>query len=408
MNWKKLLLLTAFILFVFGMGFALYWVFFRSTPEEVIVNNNFSGGLIPGTNQTGSNVVNTNTNTNSGLPWDNLFEDNKISEVANGGLTKVTSLSESSVSGLKSTDLGVKYYDKEKNQFFRINAQGKPELLSDKKFYQVENIIWSNRDDKAILEYPDGANVLYNFRTGKQVTLPTELQKFSFDSSGQKITASWIGANPDDNWLVIANDDGSGLQLVEALADKSNDVQIGYSPDNQVVALYRKQLDLQRQEVLPITPQGNSLLSFIVQGSGFESKWSPEGGSLLYSVYNENSGYLPNLWVTGGKSDNLGDLKVSLNLPTWPEKCTFGGENALYCAVPQGLPRGAGLYPEIADSYNDNFYYIDLRTGTKTLLASPIGEGGAYTATNLFLSGDGKILYFTDKSSGNLQSIVLK
>ncbi len=408
MNWKKLLLLTAFILFVFGMGFALYWVFFRSTPEEVIVNNNFSGGLIPGTNQTGSNVVNTNTNTNSGLPWDNLFEDNKISEVANGGLTKVTSLSESSVSGLKSTDLGVKYYDKEKNQFFRINAQGKPELLSDKKFYQVENIIWSNRDDKAILEYPDGANVLYNFRTGKQITLPTELQEFSFDTSGQKITASWIGSHPDDNWLVIANDDGSGLQLVEALADKANDVQIGYSPDNQVVALYRKQLDLQRQEVLPITPQGNSLLSFIVQGSGFESKWSPEGGSLLYSVYNENSGYLPNLWVTGGKSDNLGDLKVSLNLPTWPEKCTFSGENALYCAVPQGLPRGAGLYPEIADSYNDNFYYIDLRTGTKTLLASPIGEGGAYTATNLFLSGDGKILYFTDKSSGNLQSIVLK
>lgn len=407
MNWKKIFLVASFAIFVLGMSFALYWVFFRSNSAEPIVNNNFSGGIIPGTNQGGPNVVNNTNNTNNGLPGNNFFNDNKVSEVANGGLTKVTNLTGSSVTGLKSTESGVKYYDKEKNQFFRINAQGKPELLTDKKFYKVSNIIWSNRDEKAILEYPDGMNILYNFRTGEQVTLPVELENFSFDASGQKIAASWIGSQAEDNWLITANDDGSGMQLVEALADKVNDVQIGYSPDNQVLALYRKQLDLQSQEVLPITPQGTSLLSFVVQGSGFQSKWSPDGTSLLYSVYNQDTSYLPNLWVTSGKSNTLGDLKISLNLATWPDKCTFGGANALYCAVPQGLPRGAGFYPEVADDYNDNFYYIDLNTGTKTLLASPVGEGGAYTAHNLFLSGDGSVLYFTDSSTGNLQSILL-
>ncbi|MBP9802096.1 hypothetical protein KBC40_00740 [Patescibacteria group bacterium] len=408
MNWKKILLFIAFFTFVLVMIFALYWVFFRTDKIDPTDPNDFSGGVIPGTDQGGPNIVPEDPEQNSGLPWQNFFDENKVSTKANGGLTAVTKLSTAEVNGLKSTENGLKYYDKSTNQFFRINAQGKPELLTDKKFYQVENIIWSDRDEKAILEYPDGMNVLYNFRTGKSVTLPVELSNFDFDASGQQITASWLGANAEDNWLVIANDDGSGMRLVEGLADKVKDVQIGYSPDNQVVAMYRKQYDLQRQEVFPITPQGQSLRSFTVQGSGFESQWSPDGASLLYSVYNQETDYLPNLWVTGGKSNNLGDLKVSLNLSTWPDKCTFGGENALYCAVPQGLPRGAGLYPDIADSYNDNFYYIDLNTGTKTLLASPVGEDGSYTAYNLFLSGDGSVLYFTDQSSGSLQSILLK
>jgi len=72
------------------------------------------------------------------------------------------------------------------------------------------------------------------------------------------------------------------------------------------------------------------------------------------------------------------------------------------------LPRGAGFYPEIADQFPDNFYTIDLNSGIKTLLASPVGENGSYTAYNLFTSADGSILYFTDRNTGELQSIRLR
>ena len=406
MNVKKILLLIAFIVFVVVMSFALYWVFFRNTQQSSIEDVAFSGGTIPGVGQ-GVDIVEYPVKEND-LPWQEYDPENKVSNVANGSLTKVSRLSDASVAGLKTTADGIKYYDQDKNQFFRINNQGEPELITDKKFYQLDNVVWSSKDDKAILEYPDGMNVLYNFRTGEQVTLPAELESFDFSPSGNEIVANWIGSNQDNNWIVMANDDGSGLRLVEGLGDKEKDVQVGFSPDNQVVALYREQIDMQRQEVFPITPEGTSLRSFIVEGAGFESEWSPDGTSLLYSVYNQNTDYLPNLWVTGGKSNNLGDLKVSLNLATWPDKCNFAGENSLYCAVPQGLPRGAGMYPEIADTYPDNFYHIDLNTGTKTLIASPVGESGRYTAYNLFLSGDGSVLYFTDQATGRLQSILLE
>jgi sugar lactone lactonase YvrE len=80
----------------------------------------------------------------------------------------------------------------------------------------------------------------------------------------------------------------------------------------------------------------------------------------------------------------------------------------MFCAVPQGLPRGAGIYPEIAYQYPDNFYRVDLNSGVKTLLASPVGSEGAYSGYNLTVSADGTILYFTDRNSGTLQSIRLK
>ncbi|MCD4761122.1 hypothetical protein K8R42_04450 [bacterium] len=328
--------------------------------------------------------------------------------VASGGLTAVNKITDTKIDGLTSGSSGLQYYDKDKQKFYKINENGEIEELSNTLFYQVETVSWSNNGEKAILEYPDGSNILYNFKTGKQVTLPREMEEFSFNSIGNQITAKWIGNYEEDNWIVAANDDGSGMFLVEALGDQSYSTDVGYSPDNQIAAVHHKAYGIDRQEIYPIGLHGENLKSFVVDGAGFTSAWSPEGSTLLYSVHNQATDYTPNLWVTQGKTSELGDLKVSLNVATWPEKCTFSGENTLFCAVPQGLPRGAGLFPEIADRYPDNFYHIDLNTGTKTLIASPVGESGSYTAYNLFTSDDGSILYFIDNNSGTLQSIRLK
>ena len=157
----------------------------------------------------------------------------------------------------------------------------------------------------------------------------------------------------------------------------------------------------------PIGLNGEKFKAFTVSGAGFDYDWSPEGNSMVYSVYSDATHYNPNLWVTNGRTSELGDIKVSLNVATWPDKCTFAGENGMYCAVPQGLPRGAGLYPEIADRYPDNFYYINLNSGSKNLIANPVGENGSYTAHNLFTSPDESLLYFMD-GDGNLQSIRLE
>ncbi|MBT4210176.1 MAG: hypothetical protein HOE19_04695 [Candidatus Komeilibacteria bacterium] len=407
MNKKKILLVIAFIAFVLGIGFALYWVFFKpistTTPD-----GNFGPGGLPGIGNGNVTIINDNVNDNSNgiLPWQVYIQD-KISDVANGGLTTVSELIPNEVRGITSSPDGLQYYDTETQKFYRINENGEIEELSNKLFYKVDKVTWSGNGDKAILEYPDGSNILYDFKTGRQVTLPSEMEDFGFDASNNKIAAKWIGAHEEDNWLVLANDDGSGMSLIEPLGDQAHHTFVEFSPDNQVAIMHRKYIDAQRQEIYPIGLNGETFKAFKVDGAGFEYDWSPEGSSMVYSVYNESSNYNPNLWITNGRTSELGDTKVSLNVATWPDKCTFSGDDGMYCAVPQGLPRGAGLYPEIADRYPDNFYYINLNSGVKNLIASPVGENGSYSARNLFPSPDGSVLYFTD-SDGNLQSIRLQ
>ncbi len=411
MNIKKILAVAIFILAVLGLGFALYWVFFRSAPSTDTGNTNTITGALPNIATGTPQITNTNTNNIPTLPGQ-LFDPSKVSKVANGGLTEVNKVTNDPVIGLTKNNNGVSFYDQTKQQFFKINSNGQVELLSDKLFYGVSGVTWSNTGEKAIIEYPDGANVLYNFKDKKQTTIPQEMQEFSFSKQGDAIAAKWFSDasqnDPDNNWIVAAKDDGSSLALVEKLGDKSYSTQIAISPDNQVAALHQKSIDNLRQMVYPIGFNGENLQAFEVAGSGFMSQWSPNGNSLVYSVYNTQTDYLPNLWVTSGKTGEMGELKVSLNLNTWPDKCTYTDESTMFCAVPQGLPRGAGIYPEISYQYPDNFYRIDLSSGVKTLLASPVGSEGAYSGYNLTVSADGTMLYFTDRNSGILQSIRLK
>ena len=393
------------------MSFALYWVFFRQATTTPTGDNITNSGNLPNIPEGTPQVTNNNNSNIPTLPGQ-IFDTSKVSKVANGGLTEVSQVGTAPVVGLSKNNSGVNFYDQAKQQFFRINANGQVELLSDKLFYGVSGVTWSNSGDKAIIEYPDGMNVLYNFKDQKQTTIPQEMQEFSFNKQGDAIAAKWFSDasqnNPDNNWIVAAKDDGSGLALVEKLGDQSYSTQIAISPDNQVAALHEKSIDNLRQMVYPIGFNGESLQAFEVAGSGFTSQWSPNGNSLVYSVYNSQTDYLPNLWVTSGKTGEMGQIKVSLNLNTWPDKCTYADESTMFCAVPQGLPRGAGIYPEISYQYPDNFYRVDLGSGVKTLLASPVGSEGAYSGYNLTVSPDGTMLYFMDRNSSTLQSIRLK
>ena len=105
-----------------------------------------------------------------------------------------------------------------------------------------------------------------------------------------------------------------------------------------------------------------------------------------------------------GKS---GENREQLGLQTWADKCTIARDNnTTYCAVPRELPEGAGIVREVAKDVPDDFYRLDLRTGTKTFIASPAGDD--VTAANLTLSQDGQNLFFTDTKTGTLKKMQLK
>jgi sugar lactone lactonase YvrE len=405
-KYKKIILTAGFILVVFLLGYLLYAVFFK-TPAETPITTTPGSTTTPAgfpASSSGSGQIADSGQTQI-LPESET--EAEISEKALGGLTKTTELnnSPSLAATLSGNGTDLQYYNKEDGKFYKISKDGEITALTDKTFYNVESIKWSPNKEKAILEYPDGANVLYNFSTDEQVTLPSHWKDFDFSPDSGKIVMKSVGLDADNRWLAIANEDGSKSQAIEAIGEKDATVYPSWSPNNQTIAMYTEGTGFNRQEVFFVGLNGENFKSMIIEGRGFQSEWSPKGDQLVYSVYSSDNDLKPMLWIAGAQGDDIGQGRKSLGVETWAEKCTFASDTDLYCAVPKELEKGAGLFPELAQNTYDQLYKIDLETGLKQLVATP---DGTYNMTDLIISENGYQLYFTDQTTETIHKINLK
>ncbi|KKR21071.1 MAG: hypothetical protein UT48_C0014G0005 [Parcubacteria group bacterium GW2011_GWE2_39_37] len=408
-KYKKILLVIGFILIVFILGYLLYALFFKSlAPSDPQVNpiatTTPSGGL-PKSSEGGEK--NTASTEGGALTDPGQKAGPEPSEKANGGVTKTYDLTKTESIGatLDGNGSQIQYYDKEAGKFFRIDNDGNVTELSDKIFHQVKNVVWSPNKNKAILEYPDGAKIIYDFSSNKQITLPSHWKDFSFSPTGDKIVMKSMGEDPNNRWLAIVSEDGSKAMGVEELGDKDSTVYPMWSPNNQMVAMFTEGKDFDRQEVYFVGLNKENFKSTIVEGRGFVPKWAPTGDRLLYSVYSTQNELKPSLWIVDAEGDNIGNNRKRLNIETWADKCSFADPKTLYCAVPQKLEEGSGLFPELAKNTIDDLYRIDTQTGSKKKIAIPENN---LTISNLIPSKDGRYLYFNDQASGRLHKINLK
>ncbi len=418
-RFKKIFLIIGFLAVVFLISYLLWNFFFKSSLVIEIPPTNETPQTIDGlpVASEGSGQIATPGGT-SGLPItegsvtptpEATFESGTIlnpSEVALGGVTKTTTVNKNPSLGVTLSGNGqIQYYDRLDKKFYKLNSDGTKTVLSDKLFHSVESVTWDQNGDKAVIEYPDGSKISYDFTTQKQVTLPSHWQDFSFSTDGNKLLSESIGLNEDDSWLVVSNADGSQAKAFEEIGEQHPNIYPTWSPNNQIVALNTGGVDFNRQELFFIGLNGENFKSTIMEGRGLQFEWSKEGDRLLYSVYSSNTNYNPSLWLVDASGDDIGQNRTALNLQTWANKCTFASNTEVYCAVPEELEKGAGLFPELADRTKDDLYKIDLTTGSKKLIAIP---ESFYNISQIIVSEDQDFLYFTDKFSGRLYQIKLQ
>ena len=406
-KYKKIFILASFIVVVILLGYLIFTFFFTpdvSEPTPSETSTTTTPGGLPIAGEGAGRVVEPGPIVR--LIGEGVI-DGIISDVANGGLTQTNELNDvpSMAPTLSSDGADLQYYNQDDGKFYRIDKDGNLETLSDKVFHSVDEIVWSPNKDKAILEYPDGANIIYDFDTERQITLPSHWKEFDFSPNGEQIVMKSIGLDPENRWIATVNEDGSKVSAIELMGDNDETVYPSWSPNNQTVAMYTKGIDFNRQEVFFIGQNEENFKSTTVEGRGFQPKWEPSGDKLLYSVYSSETDLKPNLWIVGASGDDIGSGRKNLSVETWADKCTFTNDSELYCAIPESLEKGAGLFPELAQSTTDNLYKIDTRTGAKKLIAVP---DGSYNMSNLIVSDNGYQLYFTDNSTGRLNKIKLK
>jgi hypothetical protein len=406
---KKIFLIIGFLLAVLILGYLIWLLFFSSASTPGVTPT--ATGTLNGLPTAGSSTpTELSTTSGNGLPsttgGNGTTGASTPSTTAAGGLTQTSVLTTSSTLGstLSATG-GVQYYNTSDGKFYRLDKNGNLTTLSDKTFYDVQDITWSPDKNKAVLTYPDGSKIMYNFQTQKQVTLPSYWQNFSFSADSNQLVAKSLGVDSENNWLVVSNADGSQAKNLENIGENQATVYPSWSPNNQIVAMYTQGVDFNRQEIYFVGLNNENFKSTVVEGRGLQSQWSTTGDRLLYSVYSSTTNSNPELWIVDAQGDTISQNRQDLSLQTWASKCTFSSNTEVYCAVPESLPQGAGMFPELADTTKDDLYKIDLTTGTKELVAVP---DGTYNISQLMVSSDSSNLYFTDKQTSKLYQIKLK
>ncbi|HLD18205.1 MAG TPA: hypothetical protein VJB99_04000 [Patescibacteria group bacterium] len=402
---KKFLLIAFFLFSTIGIGTMLYFLFFAPPPSlkttEGEIEQEYDGSFPL------SETGNPRQGASEPSATQQLPE---ASEIAEGGLTKTQTLTASSVQASSSSadGNGMNYYDPADGRFYAVKADGTVTSLSDRSFPAVQSVAWNKEKAKAVLEFPDGSNVVYDFETEHQVTLPSHWQAFSFSPVSDDLFAKNMGVDPGNRSLIVSNPDGSQVKSIQDLGENAGRVFIRPSPNRQIVAFSDTgdvQSGLGRKMILPIGMNHENLKGLIVEGVDFRSVWNPSGSLLLYSVAGETSDYRPQLWTVNGTPNRLGEERRSLNVFTWADKCTFAGPTTVYCAVPQALPSGSGIQPAVAASLPDDVYKIDLTSGRLSLVARP-ADGASIMG--LVLSQDGTSLFFTNALTGRLERLKLK
>lgn len=408
-EYKKIFIAVGFILIVFILGYLLYALFFKPAPAPVITGEpaatSTPGGLPvakPGTGQT--TPVGQPT---EGLPGETGLPASQSSAIALGGLTETLELSPapSLAATLALNGADLQYYNKQDGKFYRLTKDGKASLLSDTAFHEVEKITWSPDKNKAILEYPDQAKIIYDFKNNQQISLPKHWQDFNFSPDGSKIVLKSLADDPANRWLAVVDSTGASAQRIAALGDNADTVYPSWSPNNQTVAMYTEGISYDRQKVYFVGLNNENFKALTIEGRGFMSKWTPRGDRLLYSVYSSSSDLKPELWIANAQGENIGAGRNKLAIQTWADKCVFSAASEIYCAVPESLEEGAGLFPDLAKNTKDNLYKIDAQTGLKKLIAIPDGD---FSMSDLIVSDNGYYLYFTDANTGKINKIKLK
>ncbi|MFA5128124.1 MAG: hypothetical protein WC457_03950 [Patescibacteria group bacterium] len=405
---KRILLIVALLTVTALLAFALYYFFKQAGPLAEVTPGEQGAtttGVGAGLPSAGGRATTTGEGggATTTLPIAGNIPSASQSYYRTQAVTKIANVQTTYNSADKSG--GMRYYNANDGKFYRVNADGTITAMSDTVFNNVSNVTWADGADKAVLEYPDGSNIVYNFETQKQVTLPKHWEDFSFSPDSTQIAAKSVGLSEENRWLVTTNDDGSGTQLLEALGENQDKVVVDWSPSRQAVAFAftGDPLGTYRKEVLLVGLNGENFKSLTVEGMGFTSQWSPTGKKLLYSVYSPRTDLKPELWITNSYGNDIGSGRTSLEIETWPSKCTFAGDSTVYCGVPQTLSQGAGISPAIAAGTTDDLYKIDLTTGLKTKIATD----GTYSISTISYDETNKRLLFTDANQSGVFEVSL-
>ncbi|MBI4215376.1 MAG: hypothetical protein HY602_01475 [Parcubacteria group bacterium] len=341
-------------------------------------------------------------------PPPNVPQEQVATDIASGNLVKTTEITQKPAYGVTMASDGktLNLYDRENGKFYRVDDAGNLALLSDKQFFDVQEVNWAPNKTESILEYPDGSKTYYNFKTQSQVTLPKHWDEFEFSPNSQQIAFKSAGTNLEDNWLAIANPDGSEPEAIQPLAGNGGKVQASWSPNDQVIGFFENPIDFNRQEIYFLGKNNENFKLAVTEGRDFRPLWFPDGRQVAYSVYDSRDGFIPSLWMMDAIGDTIGDNRAKIEVNTWADRCAFNESgSSLYCSRPKEMPPMAGLFPNLVDNIPSEIIRVDTASGRITKIGEPENP---MNITQIFVNDAEDAIYFQNGTDLKIQKMKIK
>lgn len=271
----------------------------------------------------------------------------------------------------------------------------------------LRNIQFNKNNTKALLSFdsdtdPDGlGHRVLDIRSQQVSDLHPNIGEVTWDDTGTKLV--YVFHNTQGNFydLSVSQSDGSLFRSVKNI--DTADMTVGIIPRTNFVYYYQRSNSFvpSTLKTVALDSSEESLLS--EQRYGFDVLWSPDGSRALFFETTTQGGNTAQVSVYERATGNL----LPLRIITTKDKVVWAPDNiSFYVALPDNL---GSAYPD--DYYSgllsiqDTFWKINSDTG----LVEQITRGGEVAedinATNLFLSPDGRHLFFINQNNQKLYSI---
>ena len=394
---KKIIFAIFFIITSIGFGYILYRMMFPSngTPVPVVGQESLNGGLTSAGNSVPSTSTASTQQPGTLQPSTSSIREAEIS-------TKTTVLNDAETKYVSTGANGttVRYYNPDDGRFYRVKSDGTTETMSDRQFFNVAATSWGNTTDKSIMTFDGGKHGYYNFDTNQYVPLPDYWQNFRFAPGDEQIAAKSIGVDTDNRFLITSKPDGTELRAINGIGENADLVHVNWTANSQIVAWAETgEPTSNGQQILMVGLHKENFKGLQAPGQGFQPLWSPSGKTVLFSVWNAETQNKPDLWISSGEPTSMGAGRRNLHLETWADKCTWGSDTIIFCAVPQELPDNSGIDRSIANGLSDYIYKVDVSAGSITKISTPSQNR---SVVNPVVSKDMKKFSFTDATNNKL------
>jgi Tol biopolymer transport system component len=318
-----------------------------------------------------------------------------------------TSINEDVMGTTASPDGFIYYYSLDEKALKKASLEGKDKstLLSNLPGTPTR-IVWSPKKDRVLLslKQPNG-QALWHFAdltTKTLVPLKGEISRIAWSNLGDKIFYQYTDPGSVLRTLNVSNPDGTAWKKLTAV---SSDTFIAPIPQSASVSFWSRPNALEKTSFESIGSTGENRKVLLSEKYGADYLWSPNGEKVLVSTSVEKGGKSMLLNIMNA---NGGEFQ-SLAIPTLVSKVVWAKDSkTIYYALPGSIPENAVLPNDYFDKpiyTKDTFWKMDTLSGKKSRLADLKEVTQNFDSSDLFLSPNEDILFFTDRSTHRLYRI---